>query len=771
MHGQFTPSNVPAASQDGAIGPMTVTAPLDVTASLGDGGEGVRAPVTDIGRSIAQASERVSRVRRAASDYIACGWELCAIAIGSKGPKTKDWQHKPLKMNAIGNHGLGLIHAMSGTCVIDVDDLLGAEAWLAERGVDLRDLLAADDAVQISSGRPNRAKLLYRLPPGMKPLVTKKIEIRGITILEFRCGASDGAGCQDVLPPTIHPKTNAEYKWAGAGDFTNLPVLPDALLKIWPSAAASNANRKMAAGDATRVVLEGARNQTLFKLAGDLVGAGMAMESVLAALLMENEVKCAEPLPAGEVEAIVRSAQKSSRGAVRRIQAEALDTAARAAAYTAGMVQSQKATPADLVQKLPPVMKRLAAWYKQRAFMPQEAFMLPIALASCGGVLSRDFVSESATSTNMYWVLIAPTATGKEAALRCVNDVLTAYGDDRRAGSPSSEGGVLAALERNAASNFVIDEMGEFLKGVFDPKAAGFKAATGTVLMDLYTKGGSAYLGREYAKQTGRDARKRADIDSPCPSIFGATTPSTFYAALSAAVVDSGFLPRMLTVRAPDSVPEPNWEQSAEPLPAMMCDWLDAVKLRVAQHQKDVDASGNLRGVQSHHPIEVLFSTEAKELRNSEFSRMRDRRNSGIDELAGNMISRVVENASRVALILALAADPQAVEVAVEHMQLALDIVNHATDVFATDIRKNLFDSKFAELEAKVLEYVKQHYLDEGCPVTEGVLADRCRSYKGASQSQRKAVVEALEGQGKIIRTPGRNQGSWRVSPTPEAFQ
>jgi hypothetical protein len=84
--------------------------------------------------------------------------------------------------------------------------------------------------------------------------------------------------------------------------------------------------------------------------------------------------------------------------------------------------------------------------------------------------------------------------------------------------------------------------MGQFLKGVFDPKAAGYKAVTGTALMDLHTKGGSEYFGREYSKQTGGDARERTDIDSPCPSSFGAATPCTFYGELSAGEINSGFL-------------------------------------------------------------------------------------------------------------------------------------------------------------------------------------------------------------------------------------
>jgi hypothetical protein len=163
-----------------------------------------------------------------------------------------------------------------------------------------------------------------------------------------------------------------------------------------------------------------------------------------------------------------------------------LDAAARASVEAAFMKSPFQATRVDFVERLPRVLKEIVGWYKQRAFIPQETLKLPIALASCESVLARDFVSENDTSTNMYCVVNAPSAAGKEAALGCVNEVLAVYDKARRAGSPSSEGGVLAALERNPASCFVIDEMGEFLKGVFDPKAAACKAATGMVLMDLW---------------------------------------------------------------------------------------------------------------------------------------------------------------------------------------------------------------------------------------------------------------------------------------------
>lgn len=735
------------------------------------GGDPAASTVSNMARIAAEVTARINRTRQFAKQYMEeCGFSLCPIAKGSKGPKSKEWQNNPLAQNMIGDHGLGLIHALSGTCAIDLDDLQAAEAYLSARGIELRELLADDDAVQIISGRPNRAKLLYRLPEGMKPPVTKQIKSNGAMIIEFRCAASDGDGCQDVLPPTIHPKTGEEYKWGGAGDFTKLPVLPDALLNAWVNDAAPVAILNSSTNEPSHVIVEGGRNLTLFKLAGDLVAAGMAEESIRAALIKENEIKCVDPLPLSEVEAIVRSALKSSQGALRLAQQEALENARLAAVDARLKAQAKRTRMTDFVLRFPPVMQQIAAWYQNRAFSYQETFVLPIALAACGAVLARDFTSEGRASTNMYWVLIAPTATGKEAALRCITDVVAAYGDLRRAGAPTSHGGVLAALERNPASCFVIDELGEYLKGVFDSKAAGFKAAIGPVLMDLYTKGGTEYAGQEYAKQTGPDARKRADINSPCPSIFGATTPLTFYAALSAAAIDNGFLPRLLPFRAPDMVPAPNFAQKEEPVPAAVCEWLDAVKSRIAQHQKELGVGGNLRGAQSYCPVHVPFSAEALELRNAQMLTIWERRNSGVDLLSSNMMSRTVENAARVALTLALADNPHATEVGVEHLQLALDIVSYAADVFLNDMRKNVFDSKFAELETKVLEYIKKYYIEAKCGVAEGTLSDRCRSYKNATQSQRKAVIEALEGQGRITRDKTQKD-SWRFTPTSEAFQ
>lgn len=168
-------------------------------------------------------------------------WALIPIPRGTKGPTAKGWNLKEnckLPPNCTGNTGLA--HTFSGTCAIDFDNLAEATAWLAERKIDAAQLLEALDAVQISSGRPNRAKLLYRLDTPLRSIkVAPFINAEGKTrkALEFRCGDAKGGTVQDVLPPSIHPDTGKPYEWklGPLADLEALPQLPEALHRLWLS--------------------------------------------------------------------------------------------------------------------------------------------------------------------------------------------------------------------------------------------------------------------------------------------------------------------------------------------------------------------------------------------------------------------------------------------------------------------------------------------------------------------------------------------------------
>jgi hypothetical protein len=172
--------------------------------------------------------------------YVRAGWALVDIPRGAKGPNCPAWN---LSQSCVRREdeaellrgNVGLAHAYSRTCALDLDDLDRAREWLAQctPAVDVDALLADDHAVQISSGRENRAKLLFRLPDGVDPLPTKDMGRGGG--FELRCGTQGGLTVQDVLPPSIHPDTGRPYEWklGPHAAWANPPVLPDALLRLW----------------------------------------------------------------------------------------------------------------------------------------------------------------------------------------------------------------------------------------------------------------------------------------------------------------------------------------------------------------------------------------------------------------------------------------------------------------------------------------------------------------------------------------------------------
>ena len=256
-----------------------------------------------------------------AAAYIDAGLVLVPIPSGKKGPTTKGWNHRencintPEKAAQLNGGNIGLAHVFSRTCALDVDDYQKADAWLAGRGIDLTALLTEPGAVQISSGRENRAKLLYRLPAGADPLTTHKVD----NAIEFRCAAANGMTVQDILPPSIHPDTGRPYIWKG--DWRKLPELPAPVLALWRSLGKPKHNGESQRFDRRSIldgIGEGQRDEALFKYACSLQAKGNT-QAEAEALVKQAAAACNPPFSESEALAKVARVYRQYGGTEPRL--------------------------------------------------------------------------------------------------------------------------------------------------------------------------------------------------------------------------------------------------------------------------------------------------------------------------------------------------------------------------------------------------------------------------------------------------------------------
>jgi hypothetical protein len=177
-------------------------------------------------------------LQQAAVEFVAHGWRLVPLG-ADKRPLRAKWNERARVVDTVEAAasltcaGVGLAHAYSRTACVDIDDPLAAIKWSNANGLSFMAMREAPGAVVIESPKAGRYKLLFRLPHGVAPLRTV-VPVKGV---ELRCASANGKTVQDVLPPSAHP-AGGSYRWAGAGLWQDLPVLPDDLLAVWQALGA-----------------------------------------------------------------------------------------------------------------------------------------------------------------------------------------------------------------------------------------------------------------------------------------------------------------------------------------------------------------------------------------------------------------------------------------------------------------------------------------------------------------------------------------------------
>ncbi|NRP31879.1 MULTISPECIES: DUF3987 domain-containing protein [unclassified Aliiroseovarius] len=308
---------------------------------------------------------------------------------------------------------------------------------------------------------------------------------------------------------------------------------------------------------------------------------------------------------------------------------------------------------------------------------PQPLLSLGASLCAIGALMGRQYRTESNLRSNLYVVGIADSGSGKNHAREIINEVFFEAGLAHHLGGNkiASGAGLLTALHRQPAILFQIDEFGMFLAAAADRRRSPRHI---TEILDnmteLYTAAGGIFLGAEYANRDGSNERR--DINQPCLSVYGTTTPLHFWGALQGANVVDGSLARFLILPSDEDYPDENIAVGMRQADPALIAGLQSVASG-GGHQK-----GNLAGKTADqntavNPTIVPMTEEAR----ARFRLLSAELTGELRAASGTaftaILARIGENALKLALIVAVGRDPTNPAIDLSAADWAIDFVRH----------------------------------------------------------------------------------------------
>lgn len=188
------------------------------------------------------------------------------------------------------------------------------------------------------------------------------------------------------------------------------------------------------------------------------------------------------------------------------------------------------------------LLRELYQGYWDSSFRRCAVMGLATSIAICQTLFGRKVQSWTNLALNDYHLILAPTASGKEAPLSFASKLLAEAGAEELIFPEQiqSGNGLLAALKRSPCGIWLSDEFGYVLASILDKKNKDPNAkAIGKHLLSLYSKSASRFNGSAYAGKVDHQ------IEAPHLSVVGVSTGYTVFREISQDQVHDGMLGRI----------------------------------------------------------------------------------------------------------------------------------------------------------------------------------------------------------------------------------
>lgn len=318
----------------------------------------------------------------------------------------------------------------------------------------------------------------------------------------------------------------------------------------------------------------------------------------------------------------------------------------------------------------------IAKWSLESARRPVAEFAVLSGLSYVATMFGRQVVGPTGAGINLYLVGVAGPGFGKEHAHKTLHTLALDTGMQALIGPGEVTSG--SAIEKVARRRpvFVMpwDEMGVVLQSVTGAGSSSWAKTIRKVLLEVFSKSTSVWSGKEHA-----DPLKDSSADpifAPTISLYGMSTPTTFYSGLTEETLSDGFVARLVVVEAkvrPD-------RHDAPPLmvtpPSLIKQLKEArSSLPVADTAKANWSNASMRP----HLYTVPWADEAAERK---WLAIEDWQYEQIEEHGAHdgLIGRTAEHVIKIATVRALSNCPSNPRVSVDDIEWAYAVVQRSID-------------------------------------------------------------------------------------------